>query len=76
MQFSYLNRLRALREEKGLTQLKTAEVLGISPRTYCDYENGKLSIPVRTLVRLAAYYDVSVDYIAAVSNIRSVFPRL
>ena len=43
-------------------------------RVYCDYENGTVRIPVRVLVCLAVYYDVSLDYLSGVSNIRRSRP--
>ena len=44
-------------------------------RTYSDYESGKTRIPVDSLLILAKYYDVSMDYITAASNIKTRYPR-
>lgn len=72
---SLLERLKGLREDKLLKQKDIADMIFVSQRTYSDYETGRLRIPLDTLVRLARYYDVSLDYIAGVSNIKNPFPR-
>ena len=58
-----LQKLRDLREDHDLTQQKLAEYLHIRQATYSEYESGKISVPVEALIRLAEYYDVSVDYL-------------
>lgn len=66
----YNERIREIREENFLTQQKIADLLHIGQRTYADYESGKTRIPVDSLIRLARYYDLSMDYISGISNIR------
>lgn len=56
-------RLRDLREDKDLKQRELASYLNISQTTYSRYESGELDIPSAALVKLAAFYGVSVDYI-------------
>jgi len=56
-------RIRDLREDRDLTQKKMGEILSCSQRVYSNYERGELDIPTEILIRLADYYDVSVDYI-------------
>ena len=70
----YNQRIRQIREEKGLTQQKVADILHIGQRTYCDYESGKTRIPVDRLIILARFYDVSMDYISGASDIEGHFP--
>jgi|GEM_PF-1602931 len=70
----YYERVRELREANSLTQEKVAGLLFIGQRTYCDYESGKTRIPVDSLIRLAKYYDVSMDYICGLSNSRGSYP--
>jgi transcriptional regulator with XRE-family HTH domain len=74
MYFPCSDRIKNLRKEKGQTQKRIASVLGLSQRVYSDYENGTVRIPVRVLVCLAVYYDVSLDYLSGVSNIRRSRP--
>lgn len=56
-------RIRNLREDMDMTQTDMAKNLFISQRTYSYYESGDHDIPTEVLVRLADFYDVSVDYL-------------
>jgi len=71
---NYAERIRALREDNDKTQAEIAKLLKIGQRTYCDYELGKTRIPVDSLIILARLYDVSMDYICGLSDIRMPFP--
>lgn len=71
----YNERIRALREDNDLTQQKIADLLNIGQRTYADYESGKTRIPVDSLLILAKFYNVSLDYITGASNIYTEFPK-
>lgn len=64
----YYKRLRDLREDQDLTQAKLGEVLSCSQRVYSNYERGDIDIPTATLIKLADFYDVSVDYILGRSD--------
>lgn len=64
----YTERIRTLREDYDKTQTDIAELLKIGQRTYCDYELGKTRIPVDSLIVLAKYYNVSMDYICGMSE--------
>lgn len=72
---TYAERIRALREVAGKTQSEVAALLNVGQRTYCDYERGKIRIPVDSLIILARLYDVSMDYISGVSDVPSLFPQ-
>ena len=61
-------RIRALREDKDLSQSDIAKMLNISQSTYSRYENGNLDIPTEILISLSKYYDVSVDYILGLKD--------
>lgn len=56
-------RIRDLREDRDLSQKDIAEYLKCSQVCYSYYEIGKRDIPTDILIRLADYYDVSIDYI-------------
>ena len=56
-------RLRDMREDKDLKQRELAEMLNVSQTTYSRYERGELDIPSAALIKLADFYNVSVDYI-------------
>ncbi len=70
----YKDRIRSLREDNDYTQTKIADILNIGQRTYADYEYGKTRIPVDSLIKLAKFYDVDMNYISGISNKRNKFP--
>lgn len=72
---NYAERIRNLREDKGLTQTQVAQLLKVGQKTYSDYELGKTRIPVDSLILLAKNYNVSMDYICGVSHTRNPFPK-
>ena len=72
---NYTERIRALREDRDMTQTQIAQVLRVGQKTYSDYELGKSRIPVDSLIILARLYDVSMDYICGVSDVRKPFPQ-
>lgn len=71
----YRDRIRALREDNDYTQNQIANILNICQRTYADYELGKTRIPIDSLIKLAKYYDVDMNYISGTSNDKKPFPR-
>lgn len=68
-------RLRDLREDRDLTQQTVAEYLHIQQNTYSQYENERRQIPVEVLVRLAAYYETSTDYLLGLTDEIKPYPR-
>ena len=64
----YRRRLRDLREDHDKTQQDIADVLGTSQTMYARYERGANELPVRHLVKLAEYYQVSADYLLGRSD--------
>ena len=56
-------RIQALRTDADMSQRQLSEILHISQRSYSHYETGSRNIPVEMLIRLANYYDISVDYL-------------
>ncbi len=63
-----LEHLRALREDRDLSQREMAEVLRVHQTTYSDYELGRLNIPIPTLRELALFFNTSVDYIIGLTE--------
>lgn len=55
--------IRNLREDHDKKQQEIADYLHIKQTTYSKYELGKINIPIDTLMKLADYYSVSVDYL-------------
>ncbi|OUQ25940.1 helix-turn-helix transcriptional regulator [Massilimicrobiota sp. An134] len=62
--------LKHLREMHNLKQKDIANILGITQQTYSTYENGINDIPLHHLLKLADYYNVSLDFITC-HNINS-----
>lgn len=62
------HRLRALREDRDLNQTEVARLLHVSQTTYSRYESGALDIPSATLIALAEFYRVSVDYLLGLTE--------
>ena len=59
---TFLERLRWIREDRDLTQAEIAEILGTSQTMYARYERGANELPLRHLVTLCRFYQVSADY--------------
>ncbi|MBR2297066.1 MAG: helix-turn-helix transcriptional regulator [Clostridia bacterium] len=59
----FYQRIRDLREDNDKTQAKIASVLKITAQQYQLYESGKREIPAHHLIKLAKFYNVSVDYL-------------
>ena len=57
------NRLRQLRKAKGYTQIRVQMETGIEQALLSKYENGERIPPTETLLKLADFYHVSVDYL-------------
>lgn len=64
----HLRRLRDLREDHDLSQKQVAEILGIQQTVYSRYERGVQTIPLRHLITLAKYYNVSADYLLGLKD--------
>ena len=62
------DRLIDLREEKNLSQTKVATIIQTSQQQYSKYESGESELPVRALVSLAQFYNVSADYILGLND--------
>jgi transcriptional regulator with XRE-family HTH domain len=56
-------RIRELREDMDIKQKILADYLGIHQTTYSDYELGNLNIPIEALIKLADFYNTSIDYL-------------
>lgn len=68
-------RLRDLREDNDLLQKQVAQYLQCTQVSYSYYEIGKRDIPTDVLIKLAAFYQTSVDYLLGLTNTREPYPR-
>ena len=64
------NRIKDLREDSDKTQQELADYLGTSSQHYGKYELGNAEIPFERAILLAKYYNVSLDYIAELTDIK------
>lgn len=64
------HRIKDLREDSDKTQQELADYLGTSSQHYGKYELGHAEIPFERAIALAKYYDVSLDYIAELTNVK------
>ncbi len=65
---SYTKRLYDLRTDNDYRQEDVADYLNITKQAYGMYENGKRNLPIEYLIKLSDFYDVSTDYILALTN--------
>ena len=56
-------KIAELRKERGLNQTQVAKELNMSQTGYSKYETGENDVPTAVLIKLSAFYGVSVDYI-------------
>lgn len=63
MELHYWKNIRNLREDHDKTQQEIADILGTSQTMYARYERGANEMPIRHLITLCKYYQVSADYI-------------
>ena len=61
-------RLKDIREDRDFTQKYIASILNIKQNTYSQYETEARQIPIDLLVKLADFYNTSVDYILERTN--------
>lgn len=65
----YYPRIRDLREDNDLTQDQIVNILKMHKTTYTNYEQGKREPPFEFIIKLAKLYEVSIDYIAGLTDI-------
>lgn len=68
-------RIRNLREDKDLRQVDIANYLYITQTSYSRYEAGNHSIPIEVFIKLAQFYNVSIDYLVGETDIKKRYPE-
>lgn len=66
----FAGNLRRFRRERGLTQKELAQKLGLSTSTIGGYESGQRKPDIKTLVRIAELFDMSVDRLLGIDDHR------
>lgn len=72
----YVTIIRNLREDADKTQQEIADFLGTSQTMYARYERGANEMPIRHLMKLAQYYNVSLDYLCGLTTFKRPYPML
>jgi len=67
--------IRNLRIDNGYTQAQIAEYLNVKQNTYSQYEIGTLNYPIDVLMKLADFYNVSVDYLLGRTAVKTPYPK-
>jgi len=67
-------RLKELRDEKGITQVELAKQIGVAQNTYANYENENRNVPDDIKIKLAEYHKVSLEYLMGISKNRREAP--
>lgn len=65
---NYYQRLRDIREDRDLKQEDIAKILDIQQTQYSRYELGKNMMPIDKYIKLALFYNISLDYITGIIN--------
>ena len=60
--------IRELREDNDLTQSDIAKLLGTTQQVYSRYEKGENEMPIRHIITLCKFYNVSADYILGIKT--------
>ena len=68
-------RIKDLREDHDKKQIEIAKIIDISQQYYSEYEKGNRPIPVDKLIKLAIFYDTSIDYIVGLTNETKPYKR-
>lgn len=71
----YVKRIRDLREDKDLTQTDISKILNTNQKVYSRYETAENEMPIRHLITLCKFYNVSSDYILGFTNTPTPLPK-
>ena len=70
----YCSILKSLRVQKFYTQQDIADILNVCQKAYINYENGTTKIPLESLMLLAKFYNVDMNYICGISKVANAYP--
>ena len=68
-----MNRIKELRESKGMTQIRLSIELSVTQETVSAYENDKHFPSIQSLIKMSEIFNASCDYILGLSDVRSVY---
>lgn len=70
-----IDRLKEIREDRDLLQKDVAKILNIPQQNYSRYELGIVKMPIDKYVILSKYYNVSIDYLVGLTDIKKPYER-
>ena len=65
---NYRERMRALREDRDLTQAQVAKIINKSQQGYSHIEEGRAELKIEDLIKLCKFYEVSADFFIGISE--------
>lgn len=68
-------RIRDLRQDRDLNQTQVAKMLGMSQTGYSKYETGENDVPTEILIKLARFYETSIDYLLGQTDQQKRYPK-
>lgn len=71
MNFIYGKKIKELREKENVSQKQLSEALGISRSSINQYEQQYDIVPIKRLNQIATYFNVSIDYLLGLTNIKN-----
>jgi len=69
-------RLKEIREENKLLQKDIANMLEISQQFYSRYEKEEVKVPIKLYIKLAEYYNTSIDYLVGITDEKKPYPKI
>jgi len=68
-------KIKDLREDRDITQKEVAGFLMCDQSLYSKYEREEREIPLRLIIKLAEYFDVSIDYLVGRTDVKKPYPK-
>ncbi len=68
-------RIRDLREDRDMSQTEIAKILKMSQTGYSKYETGENDLPTSVLIKLARFYNTSIDYLLGETDNIQRYPK-
>ena len=70
-----MNRIKELREDNDIKQIHLAKLLNITQAQYSRIENNEYELSYDGLIKLAKFYNTSIDYILGITDIKKSYPQ-
>ena len=70
-----MNRLKEIRINHNLMQQDICNILNILQPAYARYENNKYSMSIENYIKLANYYNTSIDYLVGLTDEKKPYPK-